>query len=377
MIIGIFGWYGYYNLGDDLILDTFIKALNKETHGATIEVFAKPDAIPYLRTVYTNVNFIGRTAKNLIKYVSSRPDILIIGGGGVFPHKNAKKVAFFAALAKIMRIRRKKVGLIGVGLSYNSLSSKDSQILLKSLLKSCNVAALRQQLPKELASCVPKKSNIINCTDLILSSCALQGVKITNTKEKNIIVVALANIFSIEKQAELEVFANTVARLIKNAINLGYTIKLVPFMNQNDQKLHDIVAAKVNETKCISVPYEPEFNNAVSIIANCKAAICMRFHAAVIALRFTKPVFAISYSDKVEILMQQYELSDYCKKYSIDTSYYGSIADIKYTELINGFESIIKNETEIIKAINKNQEKMQKLADKNIEAIRALLVESI
>lgn len=79
----LWGWYGFENLGDDLLLDTMLQHLQGEI------------TVPMNKSYeLQNVNEVSRSYENLV-IGAFRNDVLIIGPGGLFPFDNKVKVLLY------------------------------------------------------------------------------------------------------------------------------------------------------------------------------------------------------------------------------------------------------------------------------------------
>ena len=84
--IGLWGWFGYRNCGDDLLLiNTVEEILSCGADDLNITVFGNDDNINKLFPS-GSVNTQKRSASGLIKY-AFKADVLVIGPGGIFPQR--------------------------------------------------------------------------------------------------------------------------------------------------------------------------------------------------------------------------------------------------------------------------------------------------
>lgn len=89
----LWGWFGFENLGDDLLLNTMLENLSPYSGTITVPMRSQYDI------KYQNVKQIERNYAALLREIPHN-DMLIIGPGGLFPFDNPSKVAiyFFTAL---------------------------------------------------------------------------------------------------------------------------------------------------------------------------------------------------------------------------------------------------------------------------------------
>ncbi|WP_297997912.1 hypothetical protein [uncultured Phascolarctobacterium sp.] len=97
----IWGWFGFENLGDDLLLRTMLSFLDKKENVITV-----PMKKTYKQTI--NINQIYRNYKHLVFGVFNN-DVLIIGPGGLFPFDNKLKVALYLIITMIWKLMNRKV----------------------------------------------------------------------------------------------------------------------------------------------------------------------------------------------------------------------------------------------------------------------------
>ena len=94
MKIGIWGYYGQRNVGDDLIMETLVTRIQEIREDAEIRIFVNPEQVESMQERYLALRILSRTTKISLKQALSL-DVLIIGAGGLLPKNDTKKICFF------------------------------------------------------------------------------------------------------------------------------------------------------------------------------------------------------------------------------------------------------------------------------------------
>lgn len=103
-------WYGFENLGDDLLMNTMLRHI----HGDVTVPMKTPYAMP-------NVKQVKRSYKELV-LVAFHYDVLIIGPGGLFPFDNRFKVLIYYLITRLWILKGRKVIFFGIGISEDMSS---------------------------------------------------------------------------------------------------------------------------------------------------------------------------------------------------------------------------------------------------------------
>lgn len=373
MKIGIWGYYGFNNLGDDLILNTLLDCIKKINSNASITVLSK-ECNDIMIEDKNNVKVENRSVKTaLIKTLQM--DVFIIGGGGIFPANTSTRLLFYFSIALIMKIRRKKVACIGVGIEEKNFSRFANRILLKLLIRLCDDFSVRQEKFSSPYFYQWKNfDKVVFAADMVFSNEYLCENKIL--KQNNRVIFSTADIFDLVPGLSKEKFIIATSEIIESVLNRGYSVCLVSFTNTKDQLLNEKIEERVNNPKCVSIPYVTNMQNTMEIIASSRYAICMRFHAIVLALKFDIPVCAIAYADKSNDVMERLGLNDYYVKFADNTNLSdGGIINLDASKIINIFDNLVENEENIKEDIKENIKTLVNLSYKHYAELEKLLNE--
>lgn len=372
MKIAIIGYFGYRNVGDDLLLQgicDYIKSINKD---CIITVFGNAKNIN---------NLVGNTVvvkkKNpflILMDIFFNEDALVIGPGGLFPSKKTVKIIFYLLALRAVKIK-KGIGIgIGVGIGTGNFKSEIDIWLLEKMFNASKVFVIRQKIPniRGVLGC-EKRGKLVEAADIILSKKVLQNIDVEKKNRK--VVISLANIFGSNHRYKEE-FVDEIVRFIKKINREGYEVKLVAFSNESDQAINDEVAEKVNTHKCVSMKYEEDPKVAVNEIFSSQYVVGMRFHSVIISIRAGIPCCAIAYSDKTEDIMCRLGLEKYCVRFGIsEKEYFNEKKQIAANDIMEMFMSLTVNEKFVINQINKKKEELCDLADLNFYYINKYLNE--
>lgn len=122
--IMLWGWFGFENLGDDLLLDTMLKHLHGDVTIPMKKSYMPPD-----------VNQVNRSYRNLVRGAFYH-DVVIIGPGGLFPFDNKSKVLLYYIITKFWNLMGRKVIFFGIGISEKM--SGLSAILWRRMAKTAD-----------------------------------------------------------------------------------------------------------------------------------------------------------------------------------------------------------------------------------------------
>lgn len=239
----------------------------------------------------------------------------------------------------IIKIRKKRIGYIGVGIGIGMFQRNFDIYLLNLISKYSDTFVSRS---KNYLSFAPKLKD----TQITLSSDVIFSDKIVSSSFNNdnskTVVIALANIFKGNINEYNERFISELIIFIKHITSKGFNIKMISLTNEIDEEFNNLITKRVNSSSVISVPFCENPYDTFELIKNTYICVGMRFHSLVMALSLGIPCLSISYSDKNEDIMSRFDLSDYSLRFGISNKeYFNNEIMISSKQIIDKFEDVI------------------------------------
>ena len=254
------GYYGYGNLGDDLLAQAATRIVSPL---AQVTVLT-----PALRKPQRLVSAIWNN------------DGLVFGGGSLFQDISGRglTVLYYVGIALIGLCLRKKLFIIGHGLG--PITKSYNRALVRFVLQQAQCVTVRNRESLAFVQALGiTHAQLFN--DLIFSE--LPTVK-KSPKRKRIKLV-----FSIRSAVDLQ-----LEQLIKVLQELSaYEVSVVPLQKNADEK---IIAGLKKYARVL--PYNPQ--KIMSELASADYIIGMRLHSLVLAACFQIPFIGLAYDPKVE-----------------------------------------------------------------------------
>ena len=367
--IGIWGWFGFRNCGDDLLLINTINEIRScLSDDCSITVFGENHNIKQLAPL-NFVNTKKRSAATFIKY-AFKADTIIIGPGGIFPSTNFKKLLFYLVVTLIMKIRRKKIGYIGVGIGIGMFQRKCDIALINLISKYADVFISRSMNYLDYCPAIKEKQILLSADMVFSDKTVYSSQPVTDSKK---IVFALVNSFGSNTPEYKERFISEIITFINHIVSEGYHVDLVSFTNEIDQNMNDMIAEKLGTNAVKSLPFCENPYDTFNLIKDAYICVGMRFHSLVMALSCGIPCLSISYSDKNEDVMARFELSDYSLRFGISKNeYFNDEIMIDSASLINRFDDILANYRPLQDTILRHKSEMYELSMINRTEIHKL-----
>lgn len=370
MKIGLWGYYGFDNFGDDLILMTLLDWIQDINKTAVTHVFIKKNNSEETLPKNNLVVQEKRSVLNALSKAMSEFDIFIIGGGGIFPSNTSTKLLFYYVISVLMKIRKKSTVCIGVGVEEKNLLHPGNRFLLGKLIKNVDYFVIREE--KVCSNCdikpIAEESLIIPSADIVFSN----DYQITS-KNPMLFNIFLANIFDKNDGLDYNSFEKVIVNVIKYIIDLGYDVCLIPFTNTKDQYLNDKIAELVCSEKCKSFPYSKDTTMIIDKIKQGRFSLCMRFHAIVLSTVLCIPMCSISYGDKSSKLMKRIGLQNYSFEFGDNNGITDSYINLQYESIIDMVNSIIENERTIIEKLGKQHAALMDESNINKKILRKVM----
>lgn len=294
----ICGYYGAFNLGDELMLQTILKYIgNKEELDITIMLctykytditkYGKYSFIHYPKTIHD------------FNYIAQYYDAVIFGGGALLDDSNYSIASNHLSLGYILInltlrfIAFNKITIL-YGLSSNeNLHNQEFIDKLNFIASNATYFSLRDTNSlNTLKACNIKTDRIKIVDDILFAN------NYNIQKRKTNSVVNIGVIYICMDDTEKDVIDNTriLIKYLKSN-NIKYKINFIPFMNvQNNDEI--FLKTKVGDMdKNITVlPYQYTIKDVVNTINDQDFIISMRYHGSLIANILEKNNITILYS---------------------------------------------------------------------------------
>lgn len=342
----LWGWFGFENLGDDLLLRTMISHLSSDSRMLTI-----PMRTPYC-IGNQNIKQIGRSYKELFKGALNN-DVLIIGPGGLFPFDNPKKVMIYLCSTLLWKMLGRKVAFFGVGISerMNPFSSRIwKAIAQKSDLFITRSPGVIEKLNIRASNRIHTMADTVFASDFKFKACPCE----------NRVAIFIANLEQPGTEKEYQTVVKTWQDTVSGLLNKGFLVDLFAFTKKTDDRLaSDIVAAFRKRGGVQTIYYEDAFD-AIADLKRYKITISMRFHALVLSLLAEIPTVPIAYGHKTYSLAEKSGLSEYVMIWNnFQKEYYGYTRDLEADELLQKVDSLILQHDEVKEKMKQSTEDLK------------------
>lgn len=327
MKVHIHGWFGFQNLGDDLLLEKAVRVLESVPDVSRVEVAAKEHE--YLYDYLGNDQLVDFTKRNVLTLFSSamRNDALVVGPGGLFPHRNPAKVFVYCLVTLWWKLLGKKVAYFGLGATaiQDKLSSACWSLIAKmsdafltrdnDLFDACRMQATKTVRP---------------CADLVF----LKDPKTIKSEcSDEHIAVAFANLYH-DDEVGYEEFLDDCCLVVAELANKERIVELLSFTAGKDERLNRDIAKRFLSGGVVFVSYMESLKKT-PCFDKYKLVLGMRFHSCVLAMGGGVPLVAVSYAHKTERLMSSFGMPENCVRYCKDAkSYYEQVIPMDVAKVV-------------------------------------------
>ena len=219
--IMLWGWYGYENLGDDLLLETMLKHLQGNVAVAMRKKY------PWIKVNQVKRSY-GQMALGAFRYA-----VVVIGPGGLFPVNREWKVFLYYLITRLWILMGKRVIFFGIGISeeMNDLCA----FLWRRMAKTADLFAPRSELVLQRLG-LQESETIHAMADCVFAS----GMRNKERIIENRVAISVANL----QQVEGKLFWNVVdkwTRVVKELLRKGFCVDLIAFTKGDDDEMIDAI----------------------------------------------------------------------------------------------------------------------------------------
>ena len=299
--IFINGYFGYYNLGDDLMIKSLMSFLSSKH---SLYLLTKNNYYKH------NIHFINRF--NLIKlFLLINKDDQLFNLGGVSQDKTGSIGFYYYFLINLIFLI-KKAQIIFINSDFIDIKKNYNKKVIHYLLNKSKIIIVRNKIDYNYYK--KTYSNVYYLPDIIFTL----NFKISKKPIKSILL-------SLK-------YKYNYKELIRNINQNKQSINILKMKNE---KLNQSVSLK----KIIIYNYN-NLNKIISLIYNSKKIITMHYHIAILGILFRKPVYLIKTNEKLKSLIKDFSFKQNTLKNFIDNinkiNYiYKSKSDALWKEIFN------------------------------------------
>lgn len=255
----LIGYFGFENLGDDLLLHTFLKRFKSFSDRFQIAVHKK-----YKINIkqFNRWNFI----KFLFILFFQKP-ILVYPGGEIFQTKT----------------------------SYRSLLYYISFIILARLFHRKYILAFQGQTKNSLAQKLFKKAAHLSIRDSIILPDAVFSLPLDNIPD----IVTSGFIFCLKEMSSFnfQILKSVIVDLM--TIYPDKPFYFLPMHRKEDKSVNKQMIKSLNSSQTIFYDWQSDYKKALGLFKKANFIFSMRYHASVLATLFQHPFVSFSQTSKI------------------------------------------------------------------------------
>lgn len=292
------GYYGFGNLGDEAILEMFLKIFNESSNIEEVTVLSGNSKETINRYNVSSINRynIPVLIKNIIKV-----DALVFGGGSLLQDVTSRRsIMYYLSLIKIAKLFNKKVYLLSQGIGpivHNNIKKHASKIL-----RSVDYITVRDYRSLNiLIDMGIDRDKIKFSADPVIALCS--DNKKVNEQINNKVC------FSLRNWKEFN-FTNDICEVVNKLYNVGIESTFMCFHHNLDISLHDEIKDKLGD-KAKFITHRLNTTEAMNIIKEMDLLVGVRLHSLILAASAYVPLIALSYDPKIDEFLKCLNLMSY------------------------------------------------------------------
>lgn len=277
----VVGYYGFGNLGDELLKSATIRIL-REAHFEKIYL-TLPSKFSKLNLRSNYSDSVSRFDPVDVFSAILNSKIIVAGGGGIFQDETStRSFLYYWSVLYAAVMFKKRVMLLGN--SFGPVSKRFCKMLLKHLLSSPRVISIPRDSVSE-RYCRIIGAKVIGGTDLAILELMGRDLQTQITPQVSLILrekIDISEALSVLSEQNID------------------TVKIVPLSLEDEQ-----VASKMASTLSRNFNVSVEYDDPIATIARSSLVISQRFHGCLIASFYGIPFVSV-HSTKTERFMKRY-----------------------------------------------------------------------
>lgn len=319
------GTHGQFNVGDELLLETFLSQLGSE-HRYDVNSYAPSETAAQLSGSYAVDVFDTASARLELVARIRRADTVVFGGGSIVKELYAstgrwRYATLCMVLAIVVTARLLRTPVLMSNIGVGPITHRPGRLLARIILRAAARVSVRDQLSLDTchelgcrsARLVPDAVWVNERNDLVAPAAAADDT----VDRRAPLRLALNVNRDIENAAQWEPFVDLLAEALRlvaadRAVEIHGLPMQCRFKDHTDLDELDALFATLDGTPGLTtVRHEPEDHRDVAaVIERCDVVVSERLHAIVMAATLHRAVVALPYDVKVRQLVEQLGLSE-------------------------------------------------------------------
>jgi len=290
--IVISGYYGFGNLGDELILSALLRELKKLSPGSDVVVLSHD---PERTQREHKVRAVSRWNLFAVARALVGADLLISGGGGLLQDKSGIQTPlYYLGVILIAKLLGKPVVAWGQGMG--PLQHGLNQFLCRRILGLASLIMVRDQASLDLLRQLglpPEK--LVLGADLVLGLSQSSSLKKKGPDKAGILVILRRGMSPEEESALCDFLghAHSLTRL---------PLVFLSFQDEQDFEFIQRVRSNLPFETFLSLP-RLELEVLLPLFSGSKLVLSMRYHALILAALAGTPALGLSSSPKIDAFL--------------------------------------------------------------------------
>ncbi len=323
----IWGYYGFGNLGDDLMLKVVVGRIRDVYPNASIYVIGESTpSIANILPVNLKKNLINLPIITSVVYlwrllaVVLKVDKLIIGGGTLFLDRGQHNPSMMLLTVAVFlrKIFFKKSYITGIGI--DKLTRSINKWYLRRILDNSETVAVRDNFSYNATNSSARRSNIIKASDILFDSRFVQSLKEVIIFNRKYITLVLCDYNRMARSvAERKIFKERCLEFITTIIKKWggeFKIALCAFQYNKGDRDHefltelrdDIVKEQPFFSDKIIVEYVHSEDQLKEYIGRAIFVVSNRYHALVFSAILGVPFMGIQVEMKIGDICDKFKM---------------------------------------------------------------------
>jgi len=316
----LYGYYGYGNFGDDLLLQGVIEGIrSRDAHSEffvyslnDVQFYASDPSVKFTRLAHLMENIRTRPARfttylaGLGRWISGS-DVFVIGGGTLFIDKGGMSVSLLVLYLAILwaKLWRKPVVIIGVGV--DCLTHPVSRWLTKRIMGAADFVAVRDSLSQPYVSHRHPEQTRLSA-DLALSL-KFEPLAAAPPRFRPVLGFCFIDYYRTVDISEVgHARYEAAIKSFLESCKKHYNLLCITFqrgIGQRDDWLEPMLRAHFPDANIVHVD---TLEAARSMAARVDVLVTMRFHLGILGIMWGKPIVIIDHEQKMAALAKDFSL---------------------------------------------------------------------